>query len=120
MTASTLPHSFTITDLIILAGVAGYLVDRTVDARGWSRSSKTLRRENEDLVRRNGELEANVTRLEVKVATLETQVADLQQRDQAAVLRALEIHESQANIRHEKTLGVLSDIRDALITREAA
>jgi hypothetical protein len=111
--------SLSVTDIVLIAGVAGYLVDRTIDARGWSRSSRTLRRENEDLVRRNGELEQTVGRLEAKVAALEVQVGELQQRDQAAVLRALEQHEVHANQRHHKTIGVLTDIRDAL-TKEAA
>lgn len=123
----------TFADVAIIAGIAAYLADRTVDALGWSRSSRTLRRENEDLVRRNVELEQTTQRHEVTIATqgsqielLTEKVRELEKRDQAAVLSALERHETNAatrhdrgEVRHGETVDLLRGIRDAL-TKEAA
>lgn len=105
-----------LTNVLIVAGILGYLIDRLADARGWSRSSKTLRRENEDLVRRNTELEQTVHRLEQKVEILERQVDELRRTDQAAVLRSIEQHEVAATGRHERTLAAASQTNE-LLTR---
>jgi predicted nucleic acid-binding Zn-ribbon protein len=109
------------TELALVLVALAYVTERSLDALGWSRSSRTLRRENEDLVRRNGELEGTVHRLDEEIARLKAeldvltpQVAELQKRDQAAVLAAISEHERTAGLRHEKTYGVLTEIRDAL------
>lgn len=121
-------HSLSIADVALLLVAGAYLVDRIMESRGWNRSSKTLRRENEDLVRRNSELEQTVARHETKLAeqrleidSLKATVQDLQKRDQASVLLALQKHEVNAEHRHadnvahqEATIGLLGQIRDAL------
>ena len=114
MTVATLVDGLSITDIVLLLGFLAVILDRVADGRGWSRSSKTLRRENEDLVRRNQELEQTVARHEDKIQALETKVIELEKRDQAAVLRAIEQHETKADARHAKTLDVLVEIRDTL------
>lgn len=110
-----------VTELAIIFAALAYVTREVLDATGWSRSSRTLRVENEDLVRRNKELDVEVGRmsvahdaLEVEVKALRVQVADLQQRDQAAVLVAIEKHEAAAGTRHERMIGVLGEIRDAV------
>lgn len=110
-----------IVEIGFLLAAAAYVIERVVDTTGVSRSSRTLRRENEDLVRRNKELDDEVSRLSDEVARLREeisvltpQVAELQKRDQAAVLTAISDHERAAGLRHEKTLGVLVEIRDAV------
>lgn len=120
------------TDIVILVGVLGYLVDRVFDARGWSRSSKTLRRENEDLVRRNNELEETVGRHEktindqrIRLDQLEIKIRDLEKHDLASVMRAVDQHEvaaerrmiaaqAEAASRHQEHVRILTDIRDSL------
>ena len=114
MTVATLVDGLSITDIVLLLGFLAVILDRVADGRGWSRSSKTLRRENEDLVRRNQELEQTVARHEDKIRVLEAKVVELEKRDQTAVLRALETHEVRADTRHARTLEVLTDIRDTL------
>lgn len=113
---------------LIAIGVAAIIADRVLDALGLSRSSKALRRENEDLGRYNAELERTVERLEQKVteqaqdiAMLRGKVDELAQRDQAAVLLAIRVHEENAErrhqrgeIRHTESLDALREIRDAL------
>ena len=113
-----------ITDIVLAAGVLGYLVDRVIDSRGWSRSSKTLRRENEDLVRRNGELEQTVERHEETIADqktrldmLEGKVRDLERNDLAAVLRAIEAHESSAERRAVAAVARIQADREASAAR---
>lgn len=108
-------------DIVIAAAFLAVILDRVADARGWSRSSKTLRRENEDLVRRNTELEQTVARHEQKILeqgaeieSMRSRIIDLEKRDQAAVLAAIKLHEEQANHRHDRTIGVMSEIRDIL------
>lgn len=105
---------------LTLAAIA-YATHLVLDALGISRTSKTLRVENEDLVRRNKELEETVGRLEDQQAktqaeldVLVPQVAELQQRDQRAVLTAIADHERAAGVRHERAIGVLTEIRDAV------
>ena len=121
-------HTLSLADVALLLVAGAYLVDRIMESRGWNRSSKTLRRENEDLVRRNGELEQTVARHETKLSeqrleidSLKMTVQDLQKRDQASVLLALQKHEVNAEHRHadnvahqETTIGLLGQIRDAL------
>lgn len=118
----------TVETLLIAVGVAAVVADRVLDAFGLSRSSKALRRENEDLGRYNAELERTVERLEQKVteqaadiAMLRGKVDELALRDQAAVLNALRVHEENAErrhqrgeIRHHESLEALRAIRDAL------
>lgn len=127
MTAATTIHGLAVTDLLILVGVLGYLTDRLLDAKGWSRSSKTLRRENEDLVRRNGELEQTVSRHEETIAVqgrqlelLEEKVRELEQRDQRAVLDALGRHEQSAERRHQENQAIWTSILNTLREKEAA
>lgn len=114
VTVAALVDGLSVTDIVLLLGFLAVILDRVADSRGWSRSSKTLRRENEDLVRRNGELEQTVARHEDKIRVLEAKVVELEKRDQTAVLRALETHEVRADTRHARTLEVLTDIRDTL------
>lgn len=111
---AALVDGLTLTDIVLILGFAAVILDRVADSRGWSRSSKTLRRENEDLVRRNTELEQTIARHEDKIRTLEQKVVELEKRDQAAVLRALEQHDVKADGRHARTLDVLTEIRDTL------
>lgn len=114
--------------LLVVGGMLAYVVDRVLDARGWSRSSRTLRTENQDLVRRNTELEQTVARHtttiaenDKRISDLEKQVAELQSRDQQAVLIAIERHESNAAVRHAESatrhveaLAIWGEIRDNL------
>lgn len=122
--ASALTQSPSLTGVVLILGVVGLVVDRVADARGWSRSSKVLRRENVDLVRRNTELdetvmrhEATITAQGLEIATLTTRVAVLSERDQAAVLEQLKSHERLAEGRSDTTNGLLTEIRDALAVR---
>lgn len=111
--ASLVDH-LSVTDVVLLLGMAGVVLDRLADARGWSRSSKALRLENTDLLRRNHELETTVARHVTEGARLTAQVETLQARDQAAVLSALERHEVSAERRAATTSGLLTEIRDTL------
>ena len=95
VTVAALVNGLSVTDIVLLLGFLAVILDRIADGRGWSRSAKTLRRENEDLVRRNQELEQTVARHEDKIQALET-------------------HEVRADTRHARTLEVLTDIRDTL------
>lgn len=110
-----------VTDLVLIVAVGVYLVDRAVDALGWSRTSRTLRSENTDLVRRNNELEEKVARMDaqladqaVQIKAMEVRIVELQARDQAAVIQRLDNHETQANQRHEATIMVLDRIAEVL------
>jgi hypothetical protein len=115
MIAHILPeNTFGVTDIILIVGFMAILVDRILDANGWSRSSKVLRVENTDLVRRNKELEETVARHEKEIAALSGQVELLRQRDQTAVLDALERHELNAERRADRTSSLLVEIRDVL------
>jgi predicted RNase H-like nuclease (RuvC/YqgF family) len=109
-------HALNFTDVLIMVGILGYLIDRFADARGWSRTSKTLRRENEDLVRRNAELEEAVKRLDGELTRLKAQVEDLKRRDQTAVLVALKEHELGAKHRHSENQD-LHKANQALLQR---
>ncbi len=104
----------------ILAAIA-YVAERVLDGVGWSRSSRMLRQENEDLLRRDTErtetlrrVENEYVKLEAEVIALRAQVAELTKRDQAAVLTSIEQHERNAGARHERMVGVLTEIRDAV------
>lgn len=119
-----------ITEIVVALAAAGYLIDRFLDAKGWSRSSKTLRRENEDLVRRNTELEQTVARHEEEIDRqkhaidmLNEKVAELEKLNQQAVLDALKQHETNAAqrhaenaVRHQESITVWTQIRDSLAT----
>lgn len=107
-------HTLTLTDIVIVAGILGYIVVRGTEALGWSRSSGALRRENEDLLRRNTDLEQTVERHEREIVRLSALVDDLQKRDQAAVLEQLRAHEANAEKRHARSVAVLTEIRDRL------
>lgn len=111
-----LVEQLSLADLVILVAVLGFAADRIADWKGWSRSSKTLRRENEDLVRRNGELEQTVSRHEAEIRRLESKVGELERTNQAAVLTKLEEHERNAGVRNDRTLSVLTEILDTLKT----
>lgn len=94
-------ESVSFADLAIVLAVLAYAIDRALDALGWSRSSRTLRRENIDLTRRNAELDETVTRLDGELdaarkalAALDEKVRDLEKRDQTAVLSALAEHKA--------------------------
>ena len=124
MTASELHawHGLGLTDILIVAGILSWLVYSFVDARGLSRSSKTLRRENEDLVRRNQELEQTVGRHETtieqqgrQISQLELEVRDLKRTDQGAVLAALRMHETAAADARRINADLLGQIRDILL-----
>lgn len=102
------------TDVILIVGVAGVLVSRVGEGRGWFRSSAGLRTENQDLARRNKELEDTVARHEKtiekqgeQIIRLEEQVRALEKLDQSAVLAALEAHERGAISRAEETHRLL-------------
>lgn len=119
-----LVDGLSLTDVLLILGVAAVLLDRLAEGRGWSKSSKRLREENADLVRYNDELEGKVARLEQhdrekdkQIAVLEKQVAELQSRDQAAVLAAIETHEANAerrgvenHARHTEAMEVWTSI----------
>lgn len=110
--------------------LAAYITDRTLDGLGWSRSSKNLRRENEDLVRRNGELEDTVARHEADIARMLVQIENLEKTNLAAAILKIGEHEASALIRHkenalrgeqqlaqgQQTLELLGEIRDSLRT----
>lgn len=122
--ASTLTQSPSLTGIVLILGVVALILDRVADARGWSRSSKVLRRENVDLVRRNRELDDTVTRHAatiaaqgVQIEALQARVTLLAERDQEAVLTQLRTHERQAEGRAAETNGLLAEIRDQLAAR---
>lgn len=105
-------------ELSLLLAAATYVIQVTLDTMGWSRTSRTLRTENEDLIRRNKELEDTIRRLEEKVADLQeklevlgSELSELRSRDQGAVLDAINEHEHLANKRAEKYVQVLDSIR---------
>lgn len=127
------------TEVLILAGICAYVVKEGLDYLGLSKSSRLLRRENEDLVRRNRELEEAVTRhqltideLRASMQQLEVKVKDLERHDLASVLRAIEQHETSAErraaaaekrsqtdqaegaARHAEHVRILTEIRDRI------
>lgn len=114
MIAATEAFGFSLTELAVGLAAVAYVCDRVLDATGWSRSSRTLREENEDLVRRNNELDQMVDRLGEDLKRMDGEVQTLRKTDQSAVLASLRDHEAQAGIRHERTLSVLTEIRDTL------
>ena len=90
-----------LSDAIILAAVLGAGFKVLADYRGWTRSPALVRQENADLRERNATLDAEVKRLDAAdrekaeaIARLEAQVDELRQRDQAAVLKAIEMHDA--------------------------
>lgn len=121
-------EQLTLTDLTILAALIAYAVKEALDHLGMTRSSKILRRENEDLIRRNSELELTVTRLDGEATAqrqatqiLDEKVRDLEKRDQRAVLSALELHERHAQERHVVSTELLRElVSEVKSFREAA
>ena len=109
----------TFTDALILLGIVGITVKTVMEGKGWTRSSKLLRDENQDLISRNNTLEqdrsdriAQEVLLNARIETLEAKVRDLESRDQAAVLAALRAHEVGAEKRADEThrlLGVIAE-----------
>lgn len=99
-----------ISEVMMILAIAGFALERFADARGWSRSSKSLRRENEDLARRNSELEDTVKRHEESIVILKTKVQELERQSQAAVLERLVDVERLADARHAESLAVLQKI----------
>lgn len=105
----------------IVLGLGGWGINRYLEITGKSPSSRILREENQDLVRRNTDLGSEVDRLKRdvekmrgQVRALEALIEELRGRDQAAVLKAIEVHEQAAGLRHERMLTVLTEIRDAV------
>lgn len=130
---------FGFTEVVVIAGIAVYVVERALDALGLSRSSRTLRTENEDLTRRNVELEETVGRhertiddLRSSMAALESKVRELERHDLASVLDAIRSHEVSAErrataaerrsetdraesaARHAEHVRILTEIRDSI------
>lgn len=113
-----------VTEWALIAGAVFFVLDFL----GMSKSGRTVRRQNADLRERNVTLEAEskahevavqarderIHVLELKVEALERELGDVKQRDQAAVLVAIESHERNAGTRHERMVSVLTEIRDAV------
>lgn len=109
-------------------GVLAGLALGAAEVLGVSRSGRTARKENVDLRDRNATLEqeakrmdaelasrdARIARLELRTAELESELSEVKRRDQGAVLTAIEGHEAHAGERHERMIGVLAEIRDAV------
>lgn len=96
-----------IAEAILVVGVVGVAIREVADLRGWTRSSRLLRRENEDLVRVNeqyalkiNENGVTITKQGEMIKVLEGRVEELSKRDQEAVLRVLKEHEANAERRH--------------------
>lgn len=125
---SPVADSLSVTDVLLLVGLAAVALNWVAEVRGWKSSSKLLRAENEDLVRVNHELERDIERLErqnatqaEQIAVLQARVDELSQRDQAAVLARLDAHEINAErrhldgkSRHQEALSIWTEIRDSL------
>lgn len=111
---AALVDGVSLTDAIIVLGIVGIILDRVADARGWSRSSKRLREENTDLLRQRDEDREKIKRHESTITQLEARVAELEKTNQAAVLASIEKHEAAAGTRHDRTIAVLTEIRDTL------
>jgi len=114
-----------LTDLILVFGLAGVAIARIGEGRGWFKSAAGLRTENTDLLRRNADLEATVARHEIQlaendtnIARLEKSVRELEKRDQAAVLKALSDHEVGA-IGRAQASHVLLSTANVLLERMA-
>ena len=112
-----------LTDLILVFGLAGVAIARIGEGRGWFRSAAGLRTENTDLIRRNHDLEQSVARIDFdlsaankKILMLERSIRDLEKLDQSAVLQALKDHEVGAVGRAERTHELLAKIVVALET----
>jgi uncharacterized coiled-coil protein SlyX len=108
---------FDLTDVALILAAVGYVINRIAEARGWTRSSQVIRRENEDLGRRNADLEHTMERqtgqieeLTLKVGVLEAEMSELRKRDQTAVLNRLVEVEDRADARHSETVVVLEKI----------
>ncbi len=120
--------SMSLTNVVIVCGIIAFVIKTLAEERGWLRSTRILRRENEDLVRRNGDLDSTVERLRGRLDVqdrdlkdLRAQVTDLRSRDQASVIAALARAESSAVGRYdalivhqEAATAVLVEIRDLI------
>lgn len=98
------------TDALLVLGVVGIACKTVMEAKGWTKSSQILRRENLDLSDRNKTLEADKVerlaeelKLRARIESLELKVRELEARDQAAVLAAITAHEQGAIQRYEST-----------------
>jgi len=110
-----------LTDLILVLGLAGVAITRIGEGRGWFRSAAGLRTENTDLIRRNHDLEQSVARIDFdlsaankKILMLERSIRDLEKLDQSAVLQALKDHETGAIGRAERTHELQTETNAAL------
>lgn len=103
-------EALSLTDALLLLGLAGVSVKTALEMTGKTRSSKLLREDNRDLTARNKTLEegkseqtlalaeskANELKLLARIEALELKVRELESRDQGAVLHALAEHEVRA------------------------
>jgi uncharacterized protein YlxW (UPF0749 family) len=110
-------EDLTLTNALLVGGLIVVVLAKVADYRGWTRSTALVRQENTDLRERNATLQAHVERLDKadrekgeKIAALEAQIAELQQRDQKAVLEAMQNIETASLARHNETLAVLREI----------
>ena len=108
-------------ELAILLAALAYVIERIMDARGWSRSSRLLRQENEDLLRRTLEQDSEIADLLQEVAVLKThvnqlkgEVSELSKRDQKAVIEMLGRHETDLMKHRSEITTILTEIRNAL------
>jgi hypothetical protein len=118
---AALVQNISLTDVLLLCGIIGIVIDRIADTRGWSRSSKRLREENTDLLRIREEDKQTIIRHEhqivksqTEIISLKAQIDILKERDQLAVLEALKDHETHAESRAITTQEILIEIRDVL------
>lgn len=130
-----------VAEAVLLAGVLGVVLREAADRLGWTRSSRLLRKENEDLVRVNDQLEARlkthedtILRQGETIKVLEGRVEELSKRDQEAVLRQLQDHEQAAERRHRERreedaqhhsefleiMGGVRELLGRLVEKEAA
>lgn len=110
-------EDLTLTNALLVGGLIVVVLAKVADYRGWTRSTALVRQENTDLRERNATLQGHVERLDKadrekgeKIAALEAQIAELQQRDQKAVLEAMQNIETASLARHNETLTVLREI----------
>lgn len=103
-------ESLSLTDALLILGLAGVGTKTFLESTGKIRSAKLLREDNADLTARNKTLEvgkaeqmielaeskANELKLLARIEALELKVRELESRDQGAVLHALAEHEIRA------------------------
>jgi hypothetical protein len=131
MVASTLVDDMSLTDVLLILGIVGVAVKTVMEGKGWTRSSKLLRAENEDLIQRNVTLEKErereraerleeERRLTARIAILESKVHELELRDQQAVLNKLDEMEVARRSDHAEAIGVWERIATSLEKGEAS